>query len=73
MTNKIKDFDATFNKKLQSQSSEERMKAGLKKLAQEMEANRDSIKEPDGLASGTSDKKGKMIIDLEEDYDDEQD
>jgi len=73
MTNKIKDFDATFNKKLQSQSSEERMKAGLKKLAQEMEVNRDSIKEPDGLASGTSDKKGKMIIDLEVDYDDEQD
>lgn len=73
MTNKIKDFDATFNKKLQSQSSEERMKAGLKKLAQEMEVNRDSIKEPDGLASGASDKKGKMIIDLEVDYDDEQD
>lgn len=73
MTNKIKDFDATFNKKLQSQSSEERMKAGLKKLAQEMEVNRDSIKEPDGLASGASDKKGKMIIDLEVGYDDEQD
>lgn len=73
MTNKIKDFDAAFNKKFQAQSSEERLKAALKKLAQEMEANRDLIKEPDGLASGASDKKGKMIIDLEVDYDDEQD
>ena len=73
MANKIKDFDAAFNKKLKSQSKEERLKAALRKLAQELEANQDSIKEPEGFASGATDKNGKMIIDLEEDYDDEQD
>lgn len=73
MTNKIKDFDAALNEKLKGLSKEERLKAALRKLAQEMEANQDSTQEPEGFASGATDKNGKMIIDLEEDYDDEQD
>lgn len=72
MNNKIKDFDSAFNEKLKGQTKEERVKAALKKLAQEMEANQKAIKEPKGLASGATDKNGKMVIDLEEDYDDEQ-
>ena len=37
-----------------------------------MEANKGSIPEPEGLASGATDNNGKMIIDLEEDYDDDE-
>jgi len=59
--------------KVGSQSKEERLKAALRKLSLEMEANQGSIKEPDGFASGAIDKNAKMIIDLEEDYDDERD
>jgi len=69
MTNNIEDFNAAHNKKLNSLSKEERIKAGLKKLVLELENN--EILEPKGLASGKTDKSGKMIIDLEEDYDDE--
>lgn len=41
----------------------------LKKLVLGLEKNK--ILEPKGLASGKTDKLGKMIVDLEEDYDDE--
>ncbi|QIL91182.1 hypothetical protein GNX18_16405 [Microbulbifer sp. SH-1] len=68
---KVKDFDSAHKEKLGHLSKEERAKAGLKKLAQELEASRDKIKEPKGLASGKTDKNGKMIVDLEEDCDDE--
>ncbi|MGM8225343.1 hypothetical protein ACSV5M_02085 [Cellvibrio sp. ARAG 10.3] len=71
MSDNIKHFDTAHAEKLKRLSREERVKAGLKKLAQELEANKDKIKEPEGLASGATDKKGKMIIDLEEDYDDD--
>ncbi len=71
MSDNIKHFDTAHAEKLKRLSKEERVKAGLKKLAQELEANKDKIKEPEGLASGATDKKGKMIIDLEEDYDDD--
>ena len=71
MSNNVEDFDSAHNKKLSALSKEERAKLGLKKLAQELEYNKDKIKEPKGLASGNTDKAGKMIIDLEEDYDDE--
>lgn len=71
MSNEIKDFDTAYNEKLKKLSKEERAKAGLKKLAQELEANKDKIKEPEGLASGATDKNGKMIIDLDEDYEDD--
>lgn len=70
MVNNIKNFDSVHKEKLKHLSKEERVKAGLKKLAQEMVANKNEIKEPKGLASGTMDKDGKMIVDLEEDYDD---
>lgn len=69
MTDNIEDFDAAHNKKLKSLSKEERVKAGLKKLVLELEKN--EIPEPKGLASGKTDKSGKMIVDLEEDYNDE--
>ncbi len=72
MSDKIKSFDTAHNEKLKHLPKEERAKLGLKKLVQEMKANKDKIKEPKGLASGLSDKDGKMIIDLEEDYDDEE-
>ena len=72
MSNKIKDFNAAHNKKLKHLSKEERARAGLKKLAQELEANKDNTKEPEGLTSGAMDKDGKMIVDLDEDYEDEQ-
>ncbi|MFS1525619.1 hypothetical protein ACL7TT_16150 [Microbulbifer sp. 2304DJ12-6] len=72
MSNKIKDFNAAHNEKLKRLSKEERAKAGLKKLTQEMKVNKDKIKEPEGLASGKRDKDGKMIIDLKEEHDDEQ-
>jgi hypothetical protein len=72
MDNNIKSFDVAHTNKLNGLSREERAKAGLKKLAQEMEAaNKDQIKEPKGLASGATDQNGKMITDLEEDYNDE--
>lgn len=71
MSDKIKDFDSAHNEKLKHLSKEERAKAGLKKLAQELEANGDKCEEPEGLASGATDKNGKMIVDLDEDYDDE--
>lgn len=71
MCNEIKDFNAAYNKKLKRLSKEDRAKAGLKKLAQELEANKDKIKEPEGLTSGATDKDGKMIIDLDEDYEDD--
>lgn len=67
----IESFDSAHNEKLKTLSKEERAKAGLKKLVQEMEANKDTIEEPKGLASGAIDKDRKMIIDLDEDYDDE--
>ena len=72
MSNYINDFDTAHKEKLQKLSKEERVKAGLKKLAQELEANKDKIKEPEGLASSATDKNGKMIIDLDEDYEDDQ-
>jgi hypothetical protein len=65
MINNVKDFSAALDEKLKHLSKEERAKAGLKKLAQEMETNKDKIKEPDGLASGASDSNGKMILDLD--------
>ncbi|PKM45628.1 MAG: hypothetical protein CVV05_05035 [Gammaproteobacteria bacterium HGW-Gammaproteobacteria-1] len=68
MSNEIKDFDAAYNEKLKKLSKEERAKAGLKKLSQELEADKDKIKEPEGLASGATDENGKMIVDLDEDY-----
>jgi len=69
MSNNIKSFDNAHNKKLKSLSKEERLKANLKKLALELENN--EVVEPKGLASGKMDSSDKMIIDLEEDYDDE--
>ncbi len=71
MADNIKNFDDAHNKKLERLSKEERAKLGLKKLAQEMDRNKDSLKEPQGLASGKQDGNGKMIIDLEEDSDDD--
>ncbi len=71
MSDNIENFDEAHNEKLKKLSKEERAKAGLKKLAQELEVNKDRCKEPKGLASGKTDKDGRMIIDLEEDYDDE--
>lgn len=67
----IESFDSAHSKKLKTLSKEDRVKAALKKLVQEMEANKDTTEEPKGLASGATDKNGKMIIDLDEDYDDE--
>ncbi len=32
-----------------------------------METNQDAIQEPKGIASGKTDKNGKMIIDFDED------
>lgn len=72
MGNKIEDFNAAHDETLKHLSKEERAKAGLKKLAQEMEANKDKTDEPEGLASGATDKDGKMLVDLDEDYEDEQ-
>ena len=71
MADNIKSFEAAHNEKLKQLSREERAKAGLKKLAEELEANKDKHREPKGLASGKTDKNGKMIIDLEEDFDDD--
>ncbi len=71
MSNNIESFDDAHKKKLQNLSKEERAKLELKKLAQEIHENKDSIKEPKGLTSGKQGPNGKMIIDLEEDYDDE--
>ncbi|WHI49411.1 hypothetical protein ACJJIQ_10525 [Microbulbifer sp. ANSA003] len=71
MNDKIKDFNTAHDEKLKGLSKEERAKAGLKKLAQQMRAEKGKIKEPEGLASGKSDKDGKMIIDLDKDHDDE--
>lgn len=71
MANNIENFDTAYNEKLKGLSKEERAKAGLKKLAQELETNKNKIQEPKGLASGAIDKNGKMIIDLEEDYSNE--
>jgi hypothetical protein len=67
MSNNVEDFDSAHNKKLNALSREERAKLGLKKLAQELDYNKDKIKEPKGLASGNTDKAGKMIINLEDD------
>ena len=61
MCDNVKNFDDAHTKKLKQLSREERAKAGLKKLAQELEANIEKIEEPKGLASGASDKNGKMI------------
>lgn len=72
MSSNIEDFNAAHNKSLKKLSKEERAKAGLKKLAQELEASKDSISEPKGMTSGASGKDGKMIIDLDEDNEDEQ-
>jgi hypothetical protein len=72
MKNNIKDFDAAHNKKLDKLTKEERAKAGLKKLAEAIEASIDGPKEPQGMASGATDGKGKMIIDLDEDKENEQ-
>jgi hypothetical protein len=71
MNDKIKDFNTAHDAKLKKLSKEERAKAGLKKLAQQMKADKGKIKEPEGLASGKSAKDGKMIIDLDEGHDDE--
>ena len=62
MTDNIKNFDDAHNEKLKKLSPEERAKAGLKKLAQEMAVNGDAIPDPKGLASGKSGKNGEMII-----------
>lgn len=70
MCDNVKDFGAAHDDKLKQLSREERANAGLRKLAQELEANKNKLKEPDGLASGAIDKNGKMILDLDEDYDD---
>jgi major membrane immunogen (membrane-anchored lipoprotein) len=72
MVGNVKSFETAHNEKLKKLSKEERAKAGLKKLAEEMIRKGSEIPEPQGLASGATDKDGKMIIDLEEDYDDEQ-
>lgn len=71
MSNKIKNFDTAHNEKLKNLSKEERTKAVLKKLAQGLEENKKEVKEPEGLASGAADENGKMIIDLDEDYEDD--
>lgn len=71
MTDNAKDFNEAHNEKLKKLSKEERAKAGLKKLAQELESNQGDYKEPKGLVSGKADKDGRMIVDLDEDYDDE--
>jgi len=72
MDDSIKNFDDAHNKKLKHLSKEEHAKTGLKKLSQEMEASKGKIKEPEGLASGATDKGGEMIIDLEEDFNDDE-
>ena len=61
MSDNIKNFNAAHNEKLKLLSKEERAKAGLKKLAQQLDVNMDEKKEPEGLASGATDKDGKMI------------
>lgn len=71
MVDNIENFEFVHNQKLKKLSKEERAKAGLKKLVQELERNKDNIQEPKGLASGQTDKSGKMIIYLKEDYNDE--
>ena len=50
MTSNIKDFDLAHNEKLKLLSKEERARAGLKKLA--LEINKNKIEEPKGLTSG---------------------
>ncbi|BFM11058.1 hypothetical protein R50072_12110 [Simiduia litorea] len=72
MTDNIEDFDAAHTEKLKHLTKEERAKAGLRKLSEAMEANKNGPKEPEGMASGATDKNGKMIIDLDEDKEDEQ-
>lgn len=67
MIDNVKNFSEAQNKKLKKFSKKERAEAGLKKLVQEMETNQDAIQEPKGIASGKTDKNGKMIIDLDED------
>ncbi|WKD48518.1 hypothetical protein [Microbulbifer spongiae] len=71
MNDKIKDFNTAHDERLKGLSKEERAKAGLKKLAQQMRKEKGKIKEPKGLASGKSDKDRKMIIDLDKDHDNE--
>jgi len=68
----VEDFDNAHNDKLKVLTPEERAKAGLRKLAQEMEANKNEIPEPKALTSGVTDKDGNMNIDLEEDFDDDE-
>ena len=70
MAGNTKSFDAAHNDKLKGLSKEERAKAGLKKLAQEIDASKGNAQEPEGLASGATDKDGKMIVDLEEGHND---
>lgn len=68
----VKDCNVAHNEKLKRLSKEERVKAGLKKLAQELDVNRGNTDEPKGLASGARGKDGKMIVDMDEDCEDEQ-
>ena len=68
----IEDFEKAHNEKLKKLSKEEQAKAGLRKLAQELEVNKGQISEPEGLASGAIDADGKMIIDLGEETENDQ-
>ena len=70
MSGKIESFNAAHAKKTRKLSKEERIKATLKKLAQEMQASNNED-EPRGLASGKMNKYGEIIIDSRGDIDDD--
>jgi len=67
MPAEIRNFDEAFNEKVMAQTKDVRIRARLRKLAQELAAKKDQTQEPVGLASGLCDENGKMIIDLVED------
>lgn len=69
MSKNVKDFSVAHNEKIKNLSRTERAKAGVKRLVQEMEANKDDVNEPVGMASGIVDQNGQMIIDQDEDMD----
>lgn len=57
----IKQIKDKQNEKLKGKSDEEKALAAARRAMEEMRRKR-HIKEPDQLASGKSDKDGKMII-----------
>lgn len=72
INNNITDLNTAHHEKLKGLSKEERARARLEKLTQQVRAEKGKINEPKGLTSCKSGRDRKMIIDLDEDDDDEQ-